>query len=70
MATEHPGVITAEDPEIPLERRKDIKDSAVWGTIACGAGLFSDGYLNAVSVAIDVCIELTQDRLWVRLGPF
>lgn len=27
----------------------DVKTSAVWGTIACGAGLFSDGYLNAVS---------------------
>jgi hypothetical protein len=28
--------------------RESIRRSAMWGTIACGAGLFSDGYLNAV----------------------
>jgi MFS family permease len=30
----------------PIEPRKGL--SAKWGVIACGAGLFADGYLNAV----------------------
>jgi hypothetical protein len=65
MATEHKGVITAEDPEIPIERRRHIKDSAVWGTIACGAGLFSDGYLNAVSeLYLLPKHQLTPPRSW------
>jgi hypothetical protein len=42
-------VTTPDDPEIPEAKRRGVADSAVWGTIACGAGLFSDGYLNAVS---------------------
>lgn len=32
-------------------RQSRFKNSALWGTIACGAGLFSDGYLNAVGQA-------------------
>ena len=28
--------------------RDRVRASAMWGIIACGAGLFSDGYINAV----------------------
>jgi hypothetical protein len=56
----------AESPELEKQRIADmpvddvptrnkfgnVKTSALWGTIACGAGLFSDGYLNAVSIAL------------------
>jgi hypothetical protein len=49
MATEHQGVVTADDPENQVAVKPDVASSAKWGTVACGAGLFSDGYLNAVS---------------------
>jgi hypothetical protein len=40
-----------EDQPHGSNSMKDMKTSAMWGTIACGAGLFSDGYLNAVSIS-------------------
>jgi hypothetical protein len=34
--------------EIPLENTQKSRWERSWPTIACGAGLFSDGYLNGV----------------------
>lgn len=34
----------------PLEEVRKGRWERSWPTIACGAGLFSDGYLNGVSV--------------------
>lgn len=34
--------------EIPLENTEKSRWERSWPTIACGAGLFSDGYLNGV----------------------
>lgn len=37
--------------EIPLEELPKSWWDRSWPVIACGAGLFSDGYLNAVRIA-------------------
>jgi hypothetical protein len=42
--------MSSETGIAPVVRKSRFADSAIWGTIACGAGLFSDGYLNAVRV--------------------
>ncbi|GAA4692228.1 hypothetical protein GCM10025794_24800 [Massilia kyonggiensis] len=34
--------------DIPLENTQKSRWERSWPTIACGAGLFSDGYLNGV----------------------
>lgn len=34
--------------EAPLENTRKSRWERSWPTIACGAGLFSDGYLNGV----------------------
>lgn len=39
----------------PLEQSSKGRWERAWPTIACGAGLFSDGYLNGVSV---LCCQL------------
>lgn len=50
-----------EDIELhPLDAIPKGRWERSWPTIACGAGLFSDGYLNAV------CITLS---LFVHAGP-
>lgn len=36
------------DPGVAPVKTSRFANSPIWGTIACGAGLFSDGYLNAV----------------------
>jgi hypothetical protein len=47
MATTTVGEDGLADQNTPGWRER-IKTSAMWGTVACGAGLFSDGYINAV----------------------
>ena len=37
---------TARDG-VPLEQVEKSRWERIWPTIACGAGLFSDGYLNS-----------------------
>lgn len=35
--------------EVPLDQVPKSRWERSWPTVACGAGLFSDGYLNGVS---------------------
>jgi hypothetical protein len=50
---------THDEPEADVDRRGSIADTAkgtwdrLWPVIACGAGLFSDGYLNGVRASPD-----------------
>jgi hypothetical protein len=46
-------------PVVESQRRKGL--SAKWGVIACGAGLFADGYLNAVCNRKDCRGKLTRE---------
>jgi hypothetical protein len=50
MAKEPSGESNVVDQK-PVEQKRfgNVETTPVWGTIACGAGLFSDGFLNAVS---------------------
>jgi hypothetical protein len=50
--------VAAEDQSHGSISTKDTKRSAMWGTIACGSGLFSDGYLNAVSILSEMEMPL------------
>lgn len=46
----------------PLENLEKSRWERSWPTIACGAGLFSDGYLNGYArhpQALSVCAPLT-----------
>lgn len=47
------GVI---DDAPPLENTQKSRWERSWPTIACGAGLFSDGYLNGVCSTVKVDI--------------
>lgn len=38
--------------EQPLENTGKSRWERTWPTIACGAGLFSDGYLNGVRICL------------------
>lgn len=38
--------------EAPLEDTRKSRWERSWPTIACGAGLFSDGYLNGVCTCL------------------
>jgi len=38
--------------KIPIEDSGKGRWERLWPVIACGAGLFSDGYLNAVSCSV------------------
>jgi hypothetical protein len=42
------GVASSTDAVAAEQPRRKTALSAKWGVIACGAGLFADGYLNAV----------------------
>ena len=45
-----PGPLEEASPDIPpLDALPKGRWERSWPTIACGAGLFSDGYLNGVS---------------------
>lgn len=43
-----PEVETGYPHEVPLDAIPKSRWERSWPTIACGAGLFSDGYLNGV----------------------
>lgn len=47
---EYGGIENAVDA--PLEAVEKGRWERSWPTIACGAGLFSDGYLNGVCAAV------------------
>ena len=56
------GVRSSEelrDPEIapPLANPEKSRWERSWPTIACGAGLFSDGYLQAVIGPVNLCLS-------------
>jgi hypothetical protein len=42
------GVASSTDAAPVEQNRRKNALSAKWGVVACGAGLFADGYLNAV----------------------
>lgn len=42
-----PTSMDALDHGDPLENMEKSRWERIWPTIACGAGLFSDGYLNS-----------------------
>lgn len=51
-----PEVIAdVENP--PLENREKSRWERSWPVIACGAGLFSDGYLQSVIGAVNTCLK-------------
>lgn len=37
------------DSDVPVDQLPKSRWERTWPTIACGAGLFSDGYVQAVS---------------------
>ena len=41
----------------PLENKEKTRWERSWPTIACGAGLFSDGYLQAVIGPVNTCLK-------------
>lgn len=41
----------------PLEDTTKSRWERSWPTIACGAGLFSDGYLNGVRFPVFLCFQ-------------
>ena len=46
----------------PLENLERGRWERSWPTIACGAGLFSDGYLNGVCDCISYPLECDEQR--------
>lgn len=46
-----PGVDDVPVDRAPLENTTKSRWERSWPTIACGAGLFSDGYLNGVRIS-------------------
>lgn len=45
---EHPSADYAGQPSASYEATEKTRWERLWPVIACGAGLFSDGYLNGV----------------------
>lgn len=45
---EHPSTSYEGNPPITYEDTEKTRWERLWPVIACGAGLFSDGYLNGV----------------------
>ena len=50
MSTEGDTVADIESPEHHPQTVSRTQWEKLWPVIACGAGLFSDGYLNGVSI--------------------
>lgn len=46
---EQNGMSTRDTEELPIDALPKSRWQRSWPVIACGAGLFSDGYLNGVS---------------------
>jgi hypothetical protein len=46
--SETSGIPEAHIQHVPIDDSGKTKWDRLWPVIACGAGLFSDGYLNAV----------------------
>lgn len=58
MAEKGTGPLEEQLVELPpLEETKKGRWERSWPTIACGAGLFSDGYLNQVCCASSLCMQ-------------
>lgn len=57
----------------PLENVEKSRWERSWPTIACGAGLFSDGYLNGYAhhvQALSVCAPLTGQSQSYRIRQY
>lgn len=52
---------------VPLENTAKSRWERSWPTIACGAGLFSDGYLNGVRDSLPFFVRATNfSGHWLR----
>jgi hypothetical protein len=54
------GPFSAESGVTPLDATPKGRWERLWPVIACGAGLFSDGYLNGVSFSYQCAFSFSQ----------
>ena len=54
--------------EVPLDATPKSRWERTWPVFACGAGLFSDGYLNGVYVELSI-LPLSRILTIERAGP-
>ncbi|PGH11044.1 hypothetical protein AJ79_05086 [Helicocarpus griseus UAMH5409] len=56
-AQEKPTTTTVPEPQSDLENIQKSRWERSWPTIACGAGLFSDGYLNNIIGSVNTVLR-------------
>ena len=72
MVEKHVGVKEEASPEAVAERKRSYTATdksqweRLWPVIACGAGLFSDGYLNGVIGSVSTMLAILYPKQYVN----
>lgn len=53
----------SEPRRLPLEHIEKTRWERIWPSLACGAGLFSDGYLNSFVKDLRCNLQISQCRM-------